>query len=148
LTFVHLQILTTIQVIEKYGLKLYKNKGNMKILLAEDDAIIRMVIKQYFSNNDIEVITANDGLEALNKYNRAPRSFDLIITDIMMPMMNGIDLASKIKEENPSIPIVVITAGHLNQINGCEFLFELSYNKPLELAKLHEDVLGILSKNS
>jgi len=120
----------------------------MKILIADDDAIIRMVIKQYFNNKNIEVIAANDGEDALIKYNNAPRSFDLIITDIMMPMMNGIELASKIKERDPSIPIVVITAGNLNQINGSEFLFELSYNKPLELSKLHEDVLGILNRNS
>jgi two-component system capsular synthesis sensor histidine kinase RcsC len=120
----------------------------MKILIADDDAIIRMVIKQYFNNKNIEVIAANDGEDALIKFNNAPSSFDLIITDIMMPMMNGIELASKIKERDPSIPIIVITAGNLNQINGSEFLFELSYNKPLELSKLHEDVLGILNRNS
>ena len=57
---------------------------------------------------DYQGITAKDGEDALSHLRK--ESFDLVITDLRMPNLGGMDLLKSIKEENPSLPVVVITA--------------------------------------
>ncbi|GAB2626539.1 response regulator [Belliella aquatica] len=119
----------------------------MKILVVDDDMLIRMVLNKYFSNAGHEVVVTFDGKDALDHFYEDPNSFEAVITDIMMPRVNGIDLADEIKKTNPSLPIIAITAGNLDEISKHESLFEASFNKPIELAKLHQIILDAVGEN-
>lgn len=79
-----------------------------KILVIEDDRNIRKLIMNYLTNDGNSVTEAEDGMIGLEKFNN--NFFDLIITDIMMPKLNGIELTRIIRETNKDIPILMLTA--------------------------------------
>ncbi len=120
----------------------------MRILVADDDHMIRMIVSYYFSNKSFEIKLAIDGNDAYQQYINEPKEFDLLITDIMMPQLNGVELAEKIKLHDPDFPIIAITAGNIEDILPYDDLFLGVYNKPLELSQLHEIVLQAIRNNS
>jgi len=80
----------------------------LKILLVEDEQEIAKLLKIAIGDNFYSFLIANDGLEGFDMYLKT--SPDIIITDIMMPNVNGLDMAKKIREENRNIPILVLSA--------------------------------------
>lgn len=87
--------------------------NNVKILYVEDEKTIIQFVKILFKKNDISNVTyAKDGLEALRLYQEEVEkndSFDLVITDMIMPQMNGFELIKKIKELDPKQIIMMVT---------------------------------------
>jgi len=79
-----------------------------KILLVDDEAGLRDLVKKYLMNAGFEVTEAADGLEADKRLDQD--SFDLVILDVRMPKMDGISLCKKIRSENHSLPILFLTA--------------------------------------
>ncbi|OPX35192.1 hypothetical protein B1H10_01805 [candidate division KSB1 bacterium 4484_188] len=81
-----------------------------RLLIVDDEETLTFSLYQTFINSPIEceVITASDGNEALTRVEEAP--FDVVITDIAMPGINGLDLLSMIKAKNPGTEVIVITA--------------------------------------
>ena len=91
---------------------MYENELFMKkILLAEDDRNLSRSIDILLTLEGFQVIAVYNGEEALNKL--LFQKYDLLITDIVMPNMNGLELIQKIRAINPTIPIMVIS-GQLN----------------------------------
>jgi len=80
----------------------------IKILIAEDDYNIRKLLSKYLSNQGFKTVEAEDGLKAIQIFES--EHVDLIITDVMMPFMDGISLTNKIRVSNPEIPILMLTA--------------------------------------
>lgn len=83
----------------------------LRILLAEDDAINQMVIRKILQEKGHIVDTANNGVEALELFE--PGAYDVILMDIQMPVMNGVEAAQKIKEKEDydnHTPIIAVTA--------------------------------------
>ncbi|MGK0289147.1 MAG: two-component system alkaline phosphatase synthesis response regulator PhoP [bacterium] len=80
----------------------------MKILIAEDDIHTRQGLADIFENEGYQVITADNGMSALTLYHQ--ESPEVICLDIMMPEMNGYDVCKKIRELNPQVPILFISA--------------------------------------
>lgn len=86
-----------------------KNIGmEMNIMLVEDDEIIQTQIRNLLLHFFARVDTANDGVEGLELYSK--RHYDLVITDLTMPYMNGIELVRNIKEVNTKQAIFVLSA--------------------------------------
>jgi CheY-like chemotaxis protein len=83
-----------------------------KILLAEDDKSLSRSIDILLTLDGYEVISVYNGEEALNKL--CHQKYDLLITDIVMPFLNGTELIQKIKKLHPFIPIMVVS-GKLNK---------------------------------
>lgn len=82
-------------------------KINKKILIVEDDKDILFILKKRFSLEGFSVITAKDGEEALTiTENTKP---DLIISDVLMPKLGGLEMAEKIKEFNKDVKIMFLT---------------------------------------
>lgn len=79
-----------------------------KILFVDDDASLRTVVSIALSRDGHAVDTAVDGLDALKKFSAKP--YDIVIQDVRMPGMNGLELLERLKEINPDIPVVVMTA--------------------------------------
>ncbi len=79
-----------------------------RILIVEDDEDIRDLLAETLSRWHYDPTTAKNGKEGLNQFRSQP--FPLVITDIRMPIMNGLKMLKTIKKENPKTSIIVITA--------------------------------------
>ncbi len=80
----------------------------MNILIAEDDAATRRGIEIFLKNLGFEVLTAENGAEALQKcQNSVP---DLVLSDVKMPQMNGLKLLERIRKTHPKLPVLMMTA--------------------------------------
>lgn len=79
----------------------------MRILIAEDDALILSTLEFRLKKDGYEIITANDGREALQKVEEYQP--DLIISDIMMPYVSGLEIVGTVKEKYNDISIIVLT---------------------------------------
>lgn len=80
----------------------------LKILLAEDDGELRQLFQRVLTKNGYSVIGVENGQEALDVLERD--YIDLIISDIMMPVMDGYELVRSLRESNSQIPVMMITA--------------------------------------
>ncbi|MGX7112685.1 response regulator transcription factor [Gemella cuniculi] len=79
----------------------------VRILIAEDDSSILLLIKANLENK-YTIFTANNGLEALEIIENG--KIDMLITDIMMPIMDGVALVKEVRSFNSKIPIIMLTA--------------------------------------
>lgn len=80
----------------------------MVILVAEDDKALNGLVCSYLSDNGYGVISCEDGKQALKAFNE--QYPDMVISDIMMPNMDGYELARAIREKNKVVPILFMTA--------------------------------------
>lgn len=86
----------------------YELLKTLKILIVEDEKRLAQLLKDALSDSFFSVVIAKDGNEGLKKF----KSFkpDIIITDIMMPVCDGLDMTIKIKKLDGNIPIIVLSA--------------------------------------
>jgi DNA-binding response OmpR family regulator len=90
-----------------------------RILLVDDEPLVREELGALLADEGYEVITAGDGEEGISLFRKeAP---DLVITDVRMPRRDGLSLAMIIKQEDPSVPVTVIT-GHGTEAMAIEAL--------------------------
>lgn len=80
----------------------------INILLAEDDKDLNEIAVSYLKSEGYNVVSTFNGLDALNKFYE--QKFDLVLSDIMMPLCDGYELARSIREENKLIPIIFMSA--------------------------------------
>ena len=83
---------------------------NFTALYVEDESQIKVIVASVLSGLFKEFLLASDGEEGLNLFTEHKDDIDLVITDINMPNMNGLDMCSKIREINHNIPIIITTA--------------------------------------
>ena len=89
------------------------SKEKLKILLAEDDLHLGMLLVDYLEAEGFEVKLCKDGELALKAFNN--QAFDLCLLDIMMPKLDGFSLAKEIKAKDKHIPVIFITAKSLKE---------------------------------
>lgn len=80
----------------------------MKLIVVDDDTIMLRAIKTMLSRHGYQVFATTDAEDALDAIQE--EEFDLVISDIMMPYVSGIELLSAIKKINKTIPIIIISA--------------------------------------
>ncbi len=78
-----------------------------RILLAEDDKAVQSFVSRALMHRGHAVTAVDDGLQALEALNEA--KFDLLITDVVMPGLDGIALALKVARDRPELPILMMT---------------------------------------
>lgn len=88
------------------------------ILLVDDDEMVRYSLKRYLSKEGYNVTEAENGVSALKQIEEA--QFDLIITDIIMPEMEGLELITALRESYPLMPIIAMSGG--GRMNKAEYL--------------------------
>ena len=117
-----------------------------RLLIVDDEETLTFSLYQSFilSKKDYEVATASSGEEALSKMHENP--FDLVITDIFMGGMSGIDLLKIVKDEYPATEVIIMTAyGSNAKKDEVEELGAIHYlEKPFEMKNLREMVFNIL----
>ena len=78
-----------------------------KVLVVDDDPVVRKSFDRVLSGKGYAVITAENGEEAIRKLNE--EKYDVVYTDIRMPGMSGLEVAEEIKAKRPWTPVVIIT---------------------------------------
>ncbi|QGY45167.1 response regulator [Maribellus comscasis] len=89
------------------------NKPVYTILLVEDDDALRFIVKDNLEQNNYNVLVAEDGEKAIQLFNE--NNFDLIILDVMLPKVDGFQVAKKIREQNEHVPIIFLTARSMTE---------------------------------
>ena len=78
-----------------------------RVLIVDDEEDIRNILAEYMERLNFEVETAIDGQDGLNKFNST--HFDLVLSDLIMPNMDGLDLLKKIKKIDDGVIFIMIT---------------------------------------
>lgn len=121
-----------------------------RLLVAEDDEAVRAFLEKAFELDGHDVRTAEDGAMALEVLVEEDGAFDLLLTDIQMPVMDGIALALSAVRDFPDLPILLMT-GYANQrerAHGLDALVEDVIMKPFSLADIREAVGDVLEKHA
>ena len=116
----------------------------MKILIVEDDRIIREGVVEFLREFNYEMVEAGDGVEALKKFNH---EINLVILDIKLPSMSGLEVLGKIREKS-RVPILMMTAfsDEESQIMAFSNLADGFMEKPVSLPVLKARVEALLKK--
>jgi DNA-binding response OmpR family regulator len=80
----------------------------VRCLVVDDDPQVRDMIRDILSNAGHQVVAATDGSDGVEKF-KADGAFDLVITDLAMPKLNGLQLARVCKTLRPAVPVVMLT---------------------------------------
>lgn len=119
----------------------------MKILLAEDDQNLGMLLHEYLGAKQFDVDLAKDGDEGLNFFlQKGP--FDLCILDVMMPKKDGFSLAKEIRQHDPQVPIIFLTAKSMKEdtIQGFKSGADDYMTKPFSMEELLMRMNAILRR--
>ena len=118
----------------------------IKVLLAEDETSLGMIVKESLESRDFEVYHAENGEEALEIYTK--NEPDILVLDVMMPKKDGFTLAKEIRETNKSIPIIFLTAKSQTadvlegfNLGGNDYL-----KKPFSMEELIVRIKALLSR--
>ena len=113
-----------------------------RILIAEDEKLFRIMLSDFIEQFDYEVVAAEDGAMAWDLFNKS--EFDLVITDINMPNMNGIELLKRVRSVKPDLPLIVITGVSLESVHTSAKDYGASdlLIKPFKM----KDLLGSVSR--
>ena len=118
------------------------------ILLVDDEDLLREGVREILEMSDYTVIEARDGEEALSLF--AINNVDLVISDIVMPNMDGVDFVSRLRESFPDVPILTISGG--SRVVSARFGLDsallsganASLTKPFTAKQLLEKVKSLL----
>ena len=106
------------------------------ILIAEDEAAVRTFLTRAMESQDHSVTAVADGVQALHALQKA--DYDLLLSDIVMPEMDGISLALQVSRDKPGMPIILITgyAKERQRAHNLESLVHSVVPKPFDLEKI------------
>jgi CheY-like chemotaxis protein len=123
------------------------------VLIIEDDNFVQGMLKQTFERAGYEVATAGNGIEGLQLYDSklqrlAP--FDVVVTDLIMPEMEGIETIAKLRQRNPGVKVIAISGGGRNRpedyLNLAEKLgASVTFAKPVDRPALLQAVSKLVA---
>lgn len=87
------------------------------ILVVDDDASVRLLMTYILQQAGFQTIPACDGIDAMRRID-AGASFDMLLTDLSMPGMNGLELARRVRKNNPELPILFVS-GSVESFPDC-----------------------------
>jgi CheY-like chemotaxis protein len=118
-----------------------------RIVIAEDEEAVRTLLRRALVEDGHEVIAAADGAEALDALQREGGRVDLLLTDIKMPVMDGIALALATARDFPALPILLMTgyADQRERASGLDALIRDVVAKPFTLAQIKAAVTAALA---
>jgi len=121
------------------AIKNHKSMQDSKILLVEDDKSIRLTVSETLNSEGFRVLSFKDGLTALDFItNDSKNDVDLIILDLMLPGLNGLELCRKIRNEENYTPILILSAkdNESDRVLGLEVGADDYLTKPFGLNEL------------
>ncbi len=130
------------------GIMSKKESPHSKILLVEDEETLAIGLEYNLSEEGYRVDVAQDGKVALNFIEN--RQYDLIILDIMLPFVDGFEIARIIREKDPKLPVLILTArtSIKDKVKALETGADDYLTKPFHLDELLLRVKGMLKRKS
>lgn len=124
-------------------------KGNemARVLIADDEESMRTLVARAIAMDGHDTVTAQDGAEALDILTEQDGAFDLLLTDIQMPIMDGIALALSAARDFPELTILLMT-GFAHQRERASNLSAIAHDvvtKPFSVADIRTAVAGALA---
>lgn len=124
-----------------------KSPQRYRALIVEDDPAIRRLVEKVLSRRNIEVDTAPDGLQAVEKL-RSQR-YSVLILDLMLPELNGFEIIDFIKRENVQVPVAVVSAvSHQALIRLDLDIVKLVIAKPFDVDEFTKAVLELCAEGA
>jgi two-component system, cell cycle sensor histidine kinase and response regulator CckA len=122
--------------------------GRETILVVDDEELLAAVTKQILESLGYRVAAETDSLEALDLFGSMPERFDLVITDMTMPNLTGIELAIKMKAVRPEVPVIVCTgfSDQISQDIAKDMGIEALVMKPVLKVELAKTVRRVLDR--
>jgi len=119
-----------------------------KILIVEDEPAMVAGLRDNFEYEGYEVISAEDGVSGLDK--ALSDNPDLVVLDVMMPRMSGLDVCKQLKSKRPVIPIIMLTARgqEIDKVVGLELGADDYVTKPFSIRELMARVKAVLRRVS
>jgi two-component system cell cycle response regulator CpdR len=117
-----------------------------RVLIADDEASMRTLVARAIALDGHDVVTAEDGAEALDILERESGAFDLLLTDIQMPVMDGIALALLAARDFPDLTILLMTgfADQRERAHGLNAIVHDVVTKPFSVADIRTAVTAAL----
>ena len=121
--------------------------ASAKILIVEDEPNMVAGLRDNFEFEGFEVLTALDGVQGLER--ALKESPDLVVLDVMMPRMSGLDVCKQLKAKRPSIPIIMLTARgqEVDKVVGLELGADDYVTKPFSIRELLARVKAVLRRS-
>jgi two-component system, cell cycle sensor histidine kinase and response regulator CckA len=141
--YIYLPALKDLKPVESSTLESVSSKSAAKILIVEDEEMVRRATAEFLQVSGFEVLTAADGvlgLEVMSDHG----DVDLVITDVVMPRMKGTEMAAQLRREYPDIPILFITGYTQIPVELAEFEGAAILHKPFALSEITRSVQSLL----
>lgn len=122
--------------------------GEERILVVDDEEQVVKVTSELLEILGYRVTGCSSAQEALLKFSAAPDDFDLMITDLTMPYLTGMQLCKEAHERRTDFPVILCT-GHANKLSGKQLLdagFSACFTKPVSLQDIASTVRNVLDK--
>src|SRR5580658_4095684 len=118
-----------------------------RILIADDEASMRALVARAVAMDGHETVTAEDGAEALDILNREAGAFDVLLTDIQMPVMDGIALALTAARDFPNLTVLLMTgfADQRERASGLNSIAHDVVTNPFSVADIRTAVADALA---
>ncbi len=116
------------------------------MLVVDDEAAVRRFAVRVLARDGFEVLEANDGVDALELLKSANQPVDIVVTDIVMPRMNGVELMEALSVSHPGLPVILMSGyataalSELGIATPCSIL-----NKPFPAERLLTEVHRCMS---
>jgi CheY-like chemotaxis protein len=121
--------------------------GGEAVLVVEDEEMVRDLVATALADAGYDVVIASDGPEALEAAQRRPEGFDLLVTDVIMPGMNGRELSDRLLEDMPDLKVLYMS-GYTQNAIGEQGVLDSNVRflqKPFTLASLTQKVRSALT---
>jgi len=121
-----------------------------RVLIADDEESMRMLVARAIAMDGHDTVTAQDGAEALEILIREDGAFDVLLTDIQMPVMDGIALALAAARDFPNVTILLMTgfADQRERASGLNAIAHDVISKPFSVADVRSAVAAALTARS
>ncbi len=119
----------------------------LKLLIIDDNEVILEILESFLSLQKHDLVTASTGFEGINLFNEDIDSFDLVITDLIMPDISGVGVIAMLKKKRPDIPIIAITGyGKHPELLATEAKADIVLEKPINLKMLNKHIMKLAYK--
>ncbi len=117
------------------------------VLSVEDDEKLRSTIADYLTISNFNVISAKDGKEAIELFEKYIEKIDIVLLDVMLPFYDGFEVLKKIREKS-TVPVIIISAreSEADQLNGFRLGADNYLTKPFLLSVMKEHINSVLSR--
>ena len=131
------------------NLSIFQVRAVKQILVIDDDLMTLEVLRKILEAEGYQVVTASDGQKGLDAFHQAP--IDLVITDLVMPVKDGLRTIMELRKENQQIPIIAISAGGAiakeRYLTAAQYLDNIvAIPKPLKRKEITEKVKELLQQ--